>query len=65
MFEERFGASMLNKISKKKFDSDIDVKRTVNDILNYFENHVFYDIEAQKYVRFNYSGNSLVIIPVI
>ena len=65
VFEERFGASMLNKISKKKFDSDIDVKRTVNDILNYFENHVFYDIEAQKYVRFNYSGNSLVIIPVI
>lgn len=65
VFEERFGTSMLNNISKRKFYNDMEVKRAVNDILNYFENHVFYDIEVHKYVRFNYSDNSLVIIPVI
>ena len=64
LFEERFGANMLNRISKKEFEKNADVKSAVNDILDYFENHVFYDIGIQKYVCFNYSNNSLVVIPV-
>ncbi len=65
LFEKCFGTNMLNKISKKEFYNDISVKHAINNILDYFENHVFYDIEIKKYVRFSYSNNLLVIIPVV
>ena len=64
-FEERFGGHMLDKISKREFESDHKVRQAINDILSYYENRVFYDIEIKKYVRFNYSNNSLVVIPVV
>lgn len=65
LFEERFGGHMLDKISKGVFESDHKVRQAINDILLYFENRVFYDIEIKKYVQFNYSNNSLVVIPVV
>lgn len=65
MFEDRFGSDMLNKISKKEFENEQNVRQTINDILLYFENCVFYDIEIKKYVRFNYSNSSLVVIPIV
>ena len=65
LFDERFGEDMLNKISKRKFEKDLKVRQAINDILAYYENRVFYDIEIKKYVRFNYSNSSLVVIPVI
>lgn len=65
LFEERFGRSMLDKISKHEFEADSAVKRAIDDILSYFENRVFYDLEIKRYVKFNYSNNSLVVIPVV
>lgn len=65
LFEERFGARMLDKISKREFDNDLKVRQAINDILSYYENRVFYDIEIKKYVRFIYSNSSLVVIPVV
>ena len=65
LFEERFGEEMLDKISKREFERDHKVRQAINDILSYYENRVFYDIEIKKYVRFNYSNSSLVVIPVV
>lgn len=65
LFEERFGEQLLDKISKKEFVNNPQVQQTINDILAYFENRVFYDIEIKRYVGFNYSNNSLVVIPVV
>ena len=64
-FEEKFGDSMLDKISKHEFETDPSVKRTIDDILLFFENRVFYDIDINRYVKFNYANNSLVVIPVV
>ena len=55
---------MLDKISKKEFKKDANVKKATDDILLYFENRIFYDIEIQKYVCFNYVNNSLAIAPI-
>lgn len=65
LFEERFGGDMLNKISKREFENDHKVRQAINDILSCYENRVFYDIEIKKYVRFNYSNSSLVVIPMV
>jgi len=65
LFEERFGRQMLDKISKREYESNQQVRQAITDILTYYENRVFYDIEIKKYVRFNYSNNSLVVIPVV
>ncbi len=64
LFEEKFGKDMLDKISKKEFKKDANVKKATDDILLYFENRIFYDIEIQKYVCFNYVNNSLAIAPI-
>jgi len=56
---------MLDKISKREFENEQQVRQVINDILTYYENRVFYDIEIKKYVKFNYSNRSLVVIPVI
>lgn len=65
LFEERFGGQMLDKISKSEYENNQQVRRAITDILAYYENRVFYDIEIKKYVRFNYSNSSLVVIPVV
>lgn len=65
LFEERFGVQMLNKISKKEFERNQDVRQAINDILTYYENRVFYDIVIRKYVKFGYSNHSLVVTPVV
>ena len=65
LFEERFGVQMLNKISKKEFERNQDVRQAINDILTYYENRVFYDIVIRKYVKFGYSNQSLVVTPVV
>lgn len=65
LFEGKFGGHMLNKISKREFESDPQVRLAIGEILTYYENRVFYDIEIKKYVRFNYANNSLVVIPLV
>lgn len=64
LFENKYGSNMLDKISKNEFIVDGTVKETINEILDFFENRVFYDIEMSRYVRFNYSNNALVVIPI-
>lgn len=65
LFEERFGLhDMLDYISKRQFLDNPDVKEAVDDILEYFENRVFYDVELNHYIKFNYANNQLVVQPI-
>ena len=65
VFEREFGIDiMLNKISKKEFEKDQEVKDAIYSILDYFENKVFYDIELKRYVEFGYVNESLVVTPI-
>ena len=61
-FEEHFGtANMLPYISKKKFETDPQVRSVINDVLSYFENHILYDIEQNHYVTIDCANNSMVV----
>lgn len=65
VFEREFGLdSMLDKISKKEFDKDKTVREAIYNILDYFENKVFYDIELNRYVEFGYANRALVVTPI-
>lgn len=64
-FEEKFGTDrMLDYISKKQFDESSNVRNTIYEILDHYENHVLYDIELNKYVWFDNVENALRIIPI-
>lgn len=65
VFEREFGLDfMLDKISKKEFDNDKTVREAIYNILDYFENKVFYDIELNRYVEFGYANRALVVTPI-
>lgn len=65
VFENKFGIhDMLNYISKRQFLDNPKVKDAVDDILNYFDNHVFYDVALKEYIKFNYANNRLIVQPV-
>lgn len=65
VFEHKFGIeNMLDKISKKEFEQDAEVQEAIYNILSYFENKTFYDIELNKYVEFGYANGSLVVSPI-
>ncbi len=62
-FEKKYGtAQMLDYISKNQYVTDPNVQSTVSEILNHFENHIFYDIATNAYVKFDTSGNDLKLI---
>ena len=61
-FEDHFGtANMLPYISKKKFETDPQVRSIINDVLAYFDNHILYDIEQNGYVTIECNNNSLSV----
>lgn len=61
-FEDHFGtANMLPYISKKKFETDPQVRSVINDVLAYFDNHILYDIEQNSYVTIECNNNSLSV----
>lgn len=61
-FEEVFGTeNMLDYISKKQFESDSTVRQTIFDILDFFDEHIFYDIVQNTYVALSYSNNTLSV----
>ena len=61
-FEDHFGtANMLPYISKKKFETDPQVRSVINDVLAYFDNHILYDIEQNGYVTIECNNNSLSV----
>lgn len=64
-FENKFGtAQMLDRISKKQFEEVSSVRNTIYDILDYFENHIFYDMNLKQYVTFENRNNKLQIKPM-
>ena len=65
VFEDRFGIqNMLDSISKKQYLDNVEVRSAVSDILAFFEDHVFYDVDLNSYVRFFYANNSLIVQPI-
>ena len=61
-FEDHFGTNnMLPYISKKKFETNSQVRDVINDVLLHFENHILYDIEQNHYVTIDCTNNSMVI----
>lgn len=62
VFEGRFGIQrMLNMISKCKYASHGDIQAAVEQVFDYFDNHIFYDISQNSYVRFDYQDEKLVV----
>lgn len=55
---------MLDRISKKQFEEVSSVRNTIYDILDYFENHIFYDMNLKQYVTFENRNNKLQIKPM-
>lgn len=63
IFEEKFGLeNMLDMISKKQFERDSRVREAIKDIFDYFEDHIFYEIACNAYVRFDYIDGKLVLV---
>lgn len=61
-FEKEFGTTdMLDYISKKQFKAESSVQNAIYRILDFFENHIFYDIAQNQYVTFKGSGSDLSI----
>ena len=61
-FEDHFGTdNMLSYISKKKFETNSQVRSVINDVLAYFDNHILYDVEQNGYVAINCNNNSLSV----
>ena len=61
-FENTFGTgNMLNFISKKMFENNLQVRNAIYTILDKYESHIFYDIEQNSYVSFISDGHMLGI----
>lgn len=61
-FEEKLGtANMLSYISKKKFETNTSVRSIIFEILDYFENHILFDIAQNNYVNIEITKNRLVL----
>ena len=52
---------MLNFISKKMFENNLQLLNAIYTILDKYENHIFYDIEQNSYVSFISDGHMLGI----
>lgn len=64
-FKDRFGtANMLPYISKKKFETDSQVRDVINNVLSHFENHILYDIDSNHYVSISCANNSMIVTPI-
>ena len=62
VFEEKFGIrQMLDKISKNNYAKEADVKEAIEHVFTFFDNHIFYDIALESYVKFDYQNNKLVV----
>ena len=62
VFEETFGIqNMLDMIRKNSYAENDDVRKAIGQVFEHFENHVFYDIAKNSYVRFAYQEGKLVV----
>ena len=65
VFEASFGVDhMLNKISKNQYVANADVREAISTVFEHFENHIFYDIALESYVKFDYQDEKLVVTPI-
>lgn len=64
LFECQFNDDMLHYISKKQFEDNQLVRSIIYNILEYYENKIFYDIETNQYVKLDFLNNSLVLLPL-
>lgn len=65
VFEAAFGIThMLDNISKNQYASNKNVRNAIKSVFDYFENHIFYDIALNSYVKFDYSNEKLVVTPI-
>lgn len=65
VFETEFGVpGMLNKISKKEYEKDAKVRSAIQKILDFYEQHVFYDVALNRFVQFRYSNHALAVVPL-
>lgn len=65
VFENKFGVrNMLNMISKNNYASRADVRGAISEVFAYFEDHIFYDITLESYVKFDYQDCKLVVTTI-
>lgn len=65
VFEKTFGIEhMLDKISKNQYASDAAVREAIQTVFESFENHIFYDIALNSYVKFDYQDKKLTVTPI-
>lgn len=65
VFESTFGIeNMLNRISKKQYTSSSHVRNAIQSVFEHFEDHIFYDVSLNAYVKFDYSDDKLLVTPI-
>ena len=53
-FEQKFGSSYQNKITKTNYRDDESVRNLVNEIIEHFNSKILQDLETERYVKFKY-----------
>lgn len=65
VFERTFGIRrMLDMISKNNYACRADVRAAVSQVFACFEDHVFYDIALDSYVKFDYQDEKLTVTKI-
>ena len=64
-FENIYGSEkMLKHIKKSQFKKDFQLQKVISNILDHFDNHIFYDLETGQYVTLTITNNKLCIQPI-
>lgn len=53
-FEEKYGVSYQDKITKTNYRDDESVRSLVNEIIGHFNSKILKDLETENYVKFKY-----------
>lgn len=61
-FENHFGESFYDKITKENFENDADVRRMAFDIVNQHDGKIFLDIEDRVYKKFIVRNNRFITL---
>ena len=65
VFENRFGIrNMLDMISKNNYASRANVRDAISEVFAHFEDHIFYDIALESYVKFDYQDSKLAVTKI-
>jgi len=61
-FENHFGESFYDKITKENFENDADVRRIAFDIVNQYDGKIFLDIDDQIHKKFLVRDNLFITL---